>query len=96
MIDTIDMLEAIGQDASLRYASGDDLVKDPAMAEASDALRAAVSTGDGSGLSAELGLRVMQATQVSQHPGREDEDEEPDQEEGDEPHPANSPPPGNI
>jgi hypothetical protein len=92
MIDTIDMLEAIGQDASLRYAPGDELVKVPAMAGASDALKAAVSSGDRSSLSAELGVRLMQATQVSQHPGREEE--EPDQEEGDEPDPSNRPPPG--
>jgi hypothetical protein len=94
MIDTIDMLEAIGQDASLRYAPGEELARDPAMAEASDALKAAVSTGDGSKLSAELGLRVMQATQVSQRPGREEE--EPDHEEGDEPDPDRDPVPADI
>lgn len=94
MLDTIDMLEAIGQDAMLRYAPGDELVKDPALTDASDALKAAVSTGDRSELSTELGVRVMEATQVSQRPGREEE--EPDHEEDDEPDPSNSPPPGNI
>lgn len=84
MHDTIDMLEAIGQDASLRYADGETLAADTALDSASEALRTAVLRGNPAVLLAELGAQPMQAVQVTQMPRRE---EDPDQEEGDEPSP---------
>ncbi len=84
MHDTIDMLEAIGQDASLRYADGETLVTDTTLGAASEALRAAILSGHRAELLAELGAQPMQAMQGTQMPQRE---EDPDQEEGDEPTP---------
>ncbi len=84
MHDTIDMLEAIGQDASLRYADGETLAAVATLDAASEALMAAILSGRRPELWAELGAQPMQAqaTQVIQMPRREEED--PDQEEGDE------------
>lgn len=85
MHDTIDMLEAIGQDASLRYADGEALATHGAIETASEALKSAILLGSRDGLLAELGLQPTQCTQITQVPRREEED--PDQEEGDEPTP---------
>lgn len=88
MLDTIELLEVIGNDASLRHASAEELASRLAQLGASDALKAAASSGDSSHLSAELGHRPMQPPQVSQIPG-EDEDEDEPQKDGDgEPQPA--------
>lgn len=84
MHDTIDMLEAIGQDATLRYADGETLVADVALDAVSEALKTAILRGSRAELLAELGAQPMQAVQVTQMPQRE---EDPDQEEGDEPTP---------
>jgi hypothetical protein len=67
MLDTIDMLEAIGRDASLRHASTHDLIQALEQAKASPALASAVASGDSSELFAELGYKLMQAPQVSQY-----------------------------
>lgn len=81
MTDTMDWLEAIGQDATLRHASADELNATLEAAEASEALMAAVASGDSGWLSQELGKRVMHVTQSSQtfpegdEPEREDEGE---------------------
>lgn len=85
MHDTIDMLEAIGQDASLRYADSETLVTDNAIETASEGLKGAILRGSRAEFLAELGLQPMQSTQISQMPRREEED--PDQEEDDEPTP---------
>jgi hypothetical protein len=82
MTDTIELLEAIGRDASLRHASAEELTKALEGAQASEALTAAVASGDVMELSKELGHRHIEPPQVTQIPGHEDE---PDQEEGDEP-----------
>jgi hypothetical protein len=81
MADTIELLEAIGQDASLRYAQTEALIKALEQMQASDALTSAVALGDHSPLCAELGPKPMQAPQSSQSPGREDTPEEEDLEE---------------
>jgi hypothetical protein len=78
MSDTIELLDAIGQDASLRHASADELARVLDRASASDALKAAVAEGDSSLLSTELGYRANQVPQVTNAPGHE---EEPDQDE---------------
>ena len=75
MKDTIEMLEAIGRDASLRHASTEQLGKVLEASEASAALATAVASGDSSRLSAEFGHREMHMPQVSQVPGHEEEEE---------------------
>lgn len=78
MADTIELLEAIGQDASLRYASTEELTKVLKQVKASDALSAAVAFGDSSQLSQEFGPKPMQAPQIVQAPAREDDEPEED------------------
>ena len=80
--DTIELLEAIGQNASMRYASTEELTRMLEQAQASEALTAAVASGDSSRLSEELGHCQMQTTQTSQ---TGHEDEAPKKHEDDEP-----------
>jgi hypothetical protein len=82
MADTIELLEAIGRDASLRHASSEQLTKVLQDAHASEALTAAVASGDVMQLSKELGHKHMDPPQFTQIPGHEDE---PEHEEGDQP-----------
>ncbi|WP_430391180.1 hypothetical protein [Dyella sp. 20L07] len=86
MSDTIELLEAIGSDASLRYASADELTSKLEQALASEALMVAIATGDSSQLAGEFGHKPMYTPQISQAPGHEDD--EPDQEPDQEPQPA--------
>jgi hypothetical protein len=72
--DTIELLEAIGRDASLRHASMAELTNMLEQAQASGALTAAVASGDSSRLSEEFGHKPMHAPQVSQAPGHDDDD----------------------
>jgi hypothetical protein len=65
-MDTIEMLEAIGSNASLRHASTADLAEALSLAHASEALTAAVASGDASLLSKELDMRRMFMPQISQ------------------------------
>ncbi|HUA79794.1 MAG TPA: hypothetical protein VL997_05440 [Dyella sp.] len=77
MTDTIELLEAIGQNASLRHASTETLTKVLEEAQASEALTAAVMTGDGKQLFAEFGRLDNAPPQSTQQvPGHEDEEEE--------------------
>jgi hypothetical protein len=78
MSDTIDLLEAIGRDATLRHASTKELTHMLEQAKASDALTSAVVLGDSTQLFVELGHRPMSVPQVvqTQTPGHEDEDPE--------------------
>jgi hypothetical protein len=82
MTDTMDWLEAIGQDASLRHASSEELTGVLEAAEASEALMAAVASGDSNWLAQEFGQRYMHVTQSSQ---TFPETEEPEEEEEGEP-----------
>lgn len=83
MTDTIELLNAIGGDASLRHASADDLATVLEEAKASDALKAAVASGDSQLLAQELGQKPLCEPQIVHSPGREEE-EEPSEEEPDE------------
>jgi hypothetical protein len=83
MSDTIELLAAIGQNATLRYASAEELAATLEQAQASAALTAAVASGDSSRLAEEFGHKVMQHPQSSQT-GHEDE-ESGDDPKGDEP-----------
>ena len=73
MTDTMDLLEAIGQDASLRYASSEALSDVLASADASEALRAAVASGDSAWLAQEFGTAFMHSSQTSQTGFEEEE-----------------------
>lgn len=78
MADTIELLEAIGRDASLRHASAEELAKALEQAQASDGLTAAVATGDNKWLFNELGYKPMEPPQGTQGPCREEEEPEED------------------
>ncbi|MBU6248833.1 MAG: hypothetical protein KGN77_13855 [Xanthomonadaceae bacterium] len=92
MRDTIEMLEAIGQDAGLSHACGGMLAFDEALDGASEALRTAIRHGDSAVLYAGFGARGMQLVQASMSPGREDEPDE----DGDEPDPRDPSSPDGI
>lgn len=86
MSDTIDLLEAIGRDASLRHASAAELAPMLERARASEALKSAVAAGDSSLLSGEFGHLPNQAPQITHVPGHEED--ETDHDGDDKPHPA--------
>jgi hypothetical protein len=84
MSDTIELLEAIGANAALRYASAQDLTQALEQVDASEALKAAAMAGDTSLLSAELGHKPMIVNHDIHSPGHEEKvDEELDLDEGD-------------
>ncbi|SEI43973.1 hypothetical protein [Frateuria terrea] len=74
MKDTIELLEAIGRDASLRHTPADEMAHLLGQAQASAALVAAAASGDSSQLTAEFGQLSNQAPQVTQMPAREEEE----------------------
>lgn len=76
MTDTIDLLEALGRDACLRHASTEELGKVLAQAQASEALTAAVMTGDSTQLAREFGSMPLQSPQAVDSPAHEEEPEE--------------------
>jgi hypothetical protein len=79
MSDTIELLEAIGTNAALRYASARDLTQALEQVDASEALKAAAMAGDTSLLSAELGHKPMIVNHDTHAPGHEESvDEELD------------------
>jgi len=80
MTDTIELLEAIGRDASLRHASAEDLTGMLEQAQASGALKAAVASGDRMLLSEELGNEPLAPPQTTLGPAHEDEPEQDDNE----------------
>lgn len=86
MSDTIELLEAIGRDASLRHISAEDLASFLRQVQASEALTKTAASGDSTWLSEEFGSILMHTTHISQIPAHEDDDEdEPDHDEdGDE------------
>lgn len=79
MLDTIELLEAIGENANLRHASGETLAE--TLSDASEPLKQAIRQGDRSALAGEFGSHVMQVVQSNQdvpdddgeQPAREDE-----------------------
>lgn len=75
MTDTIDLLDAIGRDASLRHAPADELARALQRAHASEALTCAAASGDSARLTAEFGQKSNQAPQVIQTPGFEEDEE---------------------
>jgi hypothetical protein len=66
MLDTLEMLEAIGSDASLRYAPTVDLASALENAKAIEALTEAVVSGDTTRLRKDFGGSQMHAPQTTQ------------------------------
>lgn len=71
MRDTVELLEAIGRDATLRHASREELAKVLLAANASAGLRELASGGDSTTLTKELGLEHMHVEHTSQTGGHE-------------------------
>ncbi|QDE39054.1 hypothetical protein FIV34_07495 [Luteibacter pinisoli] len=71
MRDTVDLLEAIGRDATLRHASADELARALDAAGASPGLRELAAHGDSTKLTEELGLQHMHVEHMSQTGGHE-------------------------
>lgn len=67
MLDAIQMLEAIGSDASLRYASPTELRKALQAVQAPEVLTTAIISGDTSGLVKALGKTIMFVPQATQY-----------------------------
>ncbi len=76
MPNTIELLEVIGSDASLRHASAQDLARALDGMHASEALRQAAATGDSAWLAAELGHRNMTPLNNPVQTGFEEESED--------------------
>lgn len=87
MTDTIELLEAIGSDASLRYASAGSLAGVLEESRASAALISAVAAGDSAVLAGEFGSKLYYSTESNQCPGPDEGEEEP----GDDPTPEDDP-----
>ena len=85
MKDTIEMLEAIGRDASLRHASTETLTRVLEETQATEALTMAVASGDSSALSQQFGHRHMHMPQISQVPAHEEEEEPAPEDDGSQP-----------
>lgn len=78
MTDTIELLEAIGSNASLRYAHAHELTDVLQQAQASIELRTAVISGDGAPLRSEFKLHEIQQVPQTHAPGHDDDDGEGD------------------
>jgi hypothetical protein len=71
MRDTVELLEAIGRDATLRRASPEALAQALEANNASTGLRELVASGDSTGLTKELGLKQMHVEHQTQTGGHE-------------------------
>ena len=80
MSDTIELLETIGQNATLRHASAEALAHALEHAQASEPLKAAIALGDSSLLFEELGHKPMKVP----HTQAGHEEDVPDHDENDE------------
>ena len=76
MTDTIKLLAIIGSDASLRYASPEELKCVLQKAKASVELTLAVESGDGTPLRVELCIQQAEQVPQMQAPGHGDDEEE--------------------
>ena len=76
MSNTIELLESIGTDASLRHASGSDMEKMLEAMQATDELKRAASTGNPEPLKQELGDKSMTVNHVTNGTCDEVEEEE--------------------
>lgn len=69
MTDTIDLLETIGRNASLRHASYKELERALELMHASDSLRQAAASGESGCLRTELGLKENKVVHAPPSPG---------------------------
>lgn len=76
MSNTVELLETIGSDASLRHASAPDLARTLAGMQATRGLRQAVASGDITPLEEELGDRGMQTLDSPVQSGFEEGNED--------------------
>jgi len=83
MRDTVELLEAIGRDASLRRASPEELARALEADGASPALLEMAVHGDSAALTAELGLKHMHVEHQSQTGGHEEVDPDEPGDDGD-------------
>lgn len=74
MTDTIDLLEAVGRDASLRHAPPEEMARRLEQAQGSAILVAAAASGDRSALAAEFGAQSNLTPQITQMPAHEEEE----------------------
>lgn len=90
MTDTLELLETIGRDASLRHASAEALGRVLDEARASEGLRAAVASGDGSKLDVDFRDDITYRGQTqpppqsTQYPGGDEEEHDDDRPDDDE------------
>jgi len=83
MSDTIELLETIGKNASLRHASPEHLAQTLAGLHASEGLQQAAASGDGAHLNQELGYRALETPHNINQTAPEEEENEPGQHDGD-------------
>lgn len=87
MSNTIELLEAIGKDASLRHETGENLAQILARLQASEGLEQAARSGNREDLAHDLGLYGVNLTTHAMQapiPGEEEDAEEQDeQDDGD-------------
>ncbi|GAB3025239.1 hypothetical protein GCM10027285_03940 [Oleiagrimonas citrea] len=77
-MDTIEILEAIGKNASYRHASGERLLGILSAMDASESLERTAKTGDQHHLAVEFGQEIVSMVQSQVQGGYEDqEDDEP-------------------
>jgi hypothetical protein len=76
--DTVELLEAIGRDASLRHASPEALASALDAAGASPGVRELAATGNDAALTAELGLVKLHGEHMSQTGGHEGDGDDHD------------------
>lgn len=82
MTDTIELLETIGKNASLRNARPEHLAQTLAELDASDGLQQAAASGNPDMLAQELGYRALESIHNVNQTAPEEEFE-PDQDDGD-------------
>lgn len=85
MSNTIELLEAIGSDASLRHATPEALLQTMASLDCSAMLLEAIERGDGDALKPELGHRDGQLVSTVNQivPDEDDEDDDRDDKDDD-------------
>ncbi|MEX1829113.1 hypothetical protein [Luteibacter sp. CQ10] len=77
MSDTVDLLEALGRDSTLRNASPEELVKALEAAGASAGLREFAASGNATALTEELGIEQVHVEHMSLTGGCEGDEDDP-------------------
>lgn len=77
MSDTVELLEALGRDSTLRNASPEELVKALEAAGASAGLREFAASGNATALTEELGIEQVHVEHMSLTGGCEGDEDDP-------------------